>query len=74
MFVEVACPSTNNVFGKLRCSLKAKLIGFRSPAHILNNCLQHGMDTLDLVVQSVVLKIYNYFSVCTVITESLKEF
>jgi hypothetical protein len=74
MFGEVVCACTNYGFAKLKDSVKDQLIGLGCPAHILNNCLQYGMDTLDLVVQSVVLNIYNYFSVYTVRTESLKEF
>lgn len=74
MFGGVARTSTNNVFAKLKNNTNANLIGVGCPAHILNNCLQHGMDALDFDIQSVILKIYNYFSVYTVRTESLKEF
>jgi hypothetical protein len=37
------------------------LTGMGCLAHILNNCLQHGMDTSDLDVPSVVVKIYIAF-------------
>jgi hypothetical protein len=71
MFGGVAHASTNNVFAKLKDSTKDKLIVMGCPPHILNNCLQHGMDTSDLDIQSAVL---NHFSVYTVRTETLKEF
>ena len=48
--------------------VKGKLNGLDCLAHILHNCLQHGIDTLDLDIQSVILKIYIYFSVHTVRT------
>jgi hypothetical protein len=73
MFGRVAHASTNNFFAKFKDSLKDKLIGVGCPAHMLHNCLRHGMDTLHLDIQSVVLKIYNYFLVDTFRTESLKE-
>jgi hypothetical protein len=73
MFRGAALASTNNVFANLKASVKDKLIGVGCLANILSNCLQHGMDTLDLDIQSVVVKIYNYFSVYTVRPESLKE-
>jgi hypothetical protein len=38
IFGGVACPSTNNVFTKLKDSVKYKLAGVDCPAHILNNC------------------------------------
>lgn len=63
-----------NVFGKLK-KMKSggTLVGIGCPAHVLNNCVQHGVDTLDLDIESMVLKIYNYFSIYTVRTEHLKE-
>lgn len=74
MFGGVARSSTNNVFFKLKDVTRVQLIGVGCPAHVLNNCLQHGMDALDIDIQSIVLKIYNYFSIYTVRTESLKDF
>jgi hypothetical protein len=49
-------------------SRKSKLIGLDYLAHILHNYLQHGIGTLNLDIQSDVLKIYNYFSVHTMRT------
>jgi hypothetical protein len=71
MFGGIAHASTHNPFAKLKVSVKDKLIGVDCPGHILSNCLQHGMDNLDLDSPSDVLKIYNYFSVYNVRTESL---
>jgi hypothetical protein len=48
--------------------VKGKLIGLDYRAHILHNCLQHGIDTSDLDIQSVFLKSYNCFSVYTMRT------
>jgi hypothetical protein len=58
MLGVVAHSSTDDVSAKLKVSLKDKLTGAVCPAHILNNCLQHGMDALG--IQSVVLKMYYY--------------
>lgn len=49
------------LFAKLQASVRDKFTGMGCPAHILNNCLQHGMDTSDLDIQSVVVKIYITF-------------
>jgi hypothetical protein len=46
--------------------LKLSLIGVGSAAHVLNNCMQHGTDTLQIDIESIVLKVYNYFSIYTV--------
>ena len=52
----------------MKTYVKGKSIGLDYLAHILHNCLQHGTDTLNLDIQSHVLKIYNYFSVHTMRT------
>lgn len=57
MFGVAACSFTGYVSAKLKGSVKDKLIGALCPAHILNNSLQHVMETLG--VQSGVLKIYD---------------
>lgn len=64
----------NNVFANLKRSLNPNLIGIGCPAHILNNCVHHGVDRLSIDIESIVLKIFNYFSIYTVRTEALKEF
>jgi hypothetical protein len=39
------------LFAKLQASVRDELNGMGCPGHILNNCLQHGMDTSDLFSQ-----------------------
>lgn len=65
---------TNNVFTKLKSQLQSNIIGVGCSAHIINNAVQHGCDILPLDVESIIMKIYNYFSIYTVRTETLKEF
>jgi len=65
---------TNNVFYRLQQYIKKPIIGIGCPAHILNNCVQHAIDGLPIDIESIILKIYNYFSIYTVRTEALKEF
>lgn len=62
-----------NVWSKLKTLLEKDLVGVGCPAHILHNCAQHGTDTLKIDLASVIMKIFNYFSVYTVRTEALKE-
>lgn len=64
-----------NVFTRLKESLeKENLIGVGCPAHIMHNSLRNGVDLMKLDIESIILKIFNYFSVYTVRTEALKEF
>ncbi|CAM4571952.1 unnamed protein product [Leuciscus chuanchicus] len=64
-----------NVFANLKRILQNKtLIGVGCPAHILNNCVHHGADTLDVEIENVLFKIYQYFHIYTVRTENLKEY
>jgi hypothetical protein len=49
------------LFAKLQASIRDELTGMGCPANILNNCLQHGMDTSDLDIWSVVVKVYITF-------------
>ncbi|XP_068779569.1 uncharacterized protein [Struthio camelus] len=58
----------------LRELLKGAFIATDCPAHILSNCIQHGADSLEVDIQSVVWKIYTYVSVYAVWTEPLKDF
>lgn len=50
------------------------ILGVGCSAHIINNGIQHGCDRLPVDVDSVILKIHNYFSIYTVRTEVFKEF
>ena len=64
-----------NVFANLKKSLQKKsLIGVGSPAHILNNCVHQGADTLDVDIENIIFKMYQHFHIHTVRTESLKEY
>jgi hypothetical protein len=64
-----------NIFTYLKSGLENdNLVGVGCPAHILHNTIQHGCDQLSFDVDSIVMKIYNYFSIYTVRTEQLKEF
>ncbi|KAL0852636.1 hypothetical protein ABMA27_016911 [Loxostege sticticalis] len=64
-----------NVFTRLKESLeKEHLIGVGCPAHIMHNSLRNGIELMKLDIESIILKIFNYFSVYTVRTEALKEF
>lgn len=64
----------NNVFYKLKQNLNPNLVGVGCSAHVINNAIHHGCDLLPVDAETIVLKIYNYFSIYTVRTESLKEF
>jgi hypothetical protein len=65
----------NNVFAHLKRLLQNKtLIGVGCPAHILNNCVHHGADRLNVDIENIIFKIYQYFHIYTVRTESLKEY
>lgn len=61
-----------NVF----CLLKEDkyIEGIGCLAHIINNCIQCTVDCLSIDVESILCKIFNYFSINTVRVETLKEF
>lgn len=63
----------NNVYSILKTTINPHLIGVGCPAHLLNNAVHHGMGQIPVDIESMVLKIYNYFSIYTVRTENLKE-
>jgi hypothetical protein len=48
------------VVANMKDSLKDKFIFVGCHAYNLNNCLQHGIGTLDLDIQLVVLETCNY--------------
>ncbi|XP_026547991.1 uncharacterized protein LOC113429697, partial [Notechis scutatus] len=63
------------VFAQLKKSLQREtLIGVYCPAHILHNCIHHGTDALEVDVENIILKIYQYFHIYAVRTESLQEY
>lgn len=43
-------------------------------AHIVHNCVKHGMGFLTYDVENVILKIYSHFSVSACRREELKKF
>lgn len=64
-----------NIFSLLKNRINKELIGIGCPSHILHNAVHHGFDRCDLFdIDSIVLKIYNYFSIYTVRTKELKDF
>ena len=65
----------NNVYAKFKKLLqKSCLIGVGCPAHILNNCVHHGAETMDVDIDNIIFKIYQYFHIYTVRTEQMKEY
>lgn len=73
-FGGVKRAGTKNVFKGLSEKLKKSIVGIGCPAHILNNTVQHGCDSLPVDIDSLILKIYNHFSIYTLRVEKLKEF
>lgn len=63
----------NNVFAHLKM-LEKSLIGVGCPAHILNNCVHHGAERMEIDIENIINKIYQYFHIYTVRSEKLKEY
>jgi len=64
----------NNVFAKLRTMLNPSLVGVDCSAHVLNNCIHHGYERMNIDIENNINKICQYFSVYTVRTEQPKEY
>lgn len=64
----------NDVYAKLKNRLQKKIIDIDCPAHIINNTVYKGCDNFSIDIESIIMKIFNYFSVFTVRTEALKDF
>ncbi|CAK1594251.1 unnamed protein product [Parnassius mnemosyne] len=64
----------NNVFFKLKEILSKDIEGIGCPAHILHNTESTAADVMSIDVESIVLKIFKYFSIFTVRVERLKDF
>ena len=62
----------NNVFTHLKTKVPA-LVGVGCPAHILNNCVHHGVNQMSLDSESIIYKTYHHFSMYTVRTEKLED-
>lgn len=63
-----------NVFTKLQGKLDRKLLGIGCGAHIVHNCVQHGVDQLPIDVEVIVVKIFKFFYIYTVRVARLQEF
>ena len=61
------------IFNHLKDEVSA-LVGVGCPAHILHNCLHHGVNQMSLGLQSIIYKTYQHFCVYTVHTEELKDY
>ncbi|CAB4054986.1 unnamed protein product [Lepeophtheirus salmonis] len=73
-FGEIQRPEEGrDVFANLKKQNKS-LIGVGCPAHILNTCVHHGADTLDVDIENIIFKMYQHFHIYTVRTESLMEY
>lgn len=66
--------SGNNVFAKLKILFNQPLIDVGCSAHILNNCLHNAVETLDVDIENIIFKIYQFFHIYTVRTEELKKY
>ncbi|GAB0202178.1 hypothetical protein GRJ2_002683400 [Grus japonensis] len=85
--VAVVGESPNAMLGGLGCCtqgpaeasglqelLEGVFVATDCPVHLLSNCIQHGADSLEVDLQSLIWKIYTYVSVYAVCTEPLKDF
>lgn len=74
-FASVNQNPGQNVYTRLKESLeKENLIRVGCPAHIIQNSLRNGVDLMKLDIESIIIKIFIYYSVSTVRTEALKKF
>lgn len=64
----------NNIFHKLQGSLGKDIEGIGCPAHVLHNTASCAADVLAVDVETIVVKLFNYFSIYTIRTEELKHF
>ena len=54
--------------------LSPSLIGVGNSAHVLNSCIHHGAERMNINIENNINKIYRYFSTYAVRTEQLKEY
>jgi hypothetical protein len=45
------------VLANLKNIIKPAVIGVGCPAHVLNNCILHGTDPIEIDIESIVLKL-----------------
>ena len=73
MFEELWCnEQRNNVFAKLKEMLNSSLIGIGCSAHLLNNCIHHGAERMNIDIENNLNKISIFFYLHR--TEQLKEY
>lgn len=63
----------NNVYFKIKSVLGREIEGIGCPAHILHNTASTAADGLSIDADSIVNKIFKYFSIYTVRNEKLKD-
>jgi hypothetical protein len=64
-----------NLFAKLINLLNNKaLISVGCPAHILSSCVHRAAENLDVDIECITFKIYQYFHIYAVRTEQLKHY
>ena len=54
--------------------LNPSLIRVGGPSRVLNNCIHHGAERMNIDIENNINKIYRYFSIYTVRTEQPKEY
>ncbi|XP_044015774.1 uncharacterized protein LOC122857590 [Aphidius gifuensis] len=65
----------NNIFCLLKNKINTNLVGVGCPAHVLHNAIEHALGQFGLYdIDSIVLKIHNYFKIYTVRISELQEF
>lgn len=72
-FGSVLRKEGQNIFTHLKTFLGRDINGIGCPAHICNNSIHFAMDHLEVDIDSIMFKIYKYFSIYTVRVESLRE-
>jgi hypothetical protein len=73
-FGGIARKGKNNVFLKLKNTLKRNILGLGCCAHVIHNSIQYAADSLPIDIEIIVCKIFGYFHIYTVRVETLKEF
>ncbi|CAL8068026.1 unnamed protein product [Orchesella dallaii] len=63
-----------NLFFKLKERLGREIVVIGCAAHIVHNSVETAADCLPFDIESILAKIYKYFSIYTVRIESLREF
>ena len=72
--METAIGNLKKHVFEIKKKVISKIIRIEYFAHILNNTTHSAIDRIPLDIKSIVLKVFNYFSVYIVRTEVLREF